>query len=288
LYFGNSPFTLPPAAGLVVMKGEKGRAGQTRGGDITYGPGYWNGILTRELSVRLRAILNPTSFFTTLRGLAGNLVKVLRQRFIFREFPKKDSTIPFSTLNSILFGGETRIPWPLRVANKLSKLGSERAIEVPFALDFYRSHAHGRALEVGDVLGYYSSLPGRLIVDKYEEREGVQNVDILEFRSQQRFDLIISISTIEHVGWDEASRDPTKSVAAIEAMRSLLAINGSLLVTVPLRYNPAIDSYILSHASDFVNCWYYRPVGVRGEWQESSCVEALQTESSICAFELQG
>ena len=35
------------------------------------------------------------------------------------------------------------------------------------------------------------------------------------------FDLIVAISTLEHVGWDESPRDPAKAPRAVEVLRSL-------------------------------------------------------------------
>jgi SAM-dependent methyltransferase len=118
---------------------------------------------------------------------------------------------------------------------------TERAVEVPVVQAIVDRHAGARVLEVGNVLSHYR--PQRhLVVDKYERAPGVVNRDVLELGDLGRFDLVVAISTVEHVGWDETPRDPAKAVAAIGALRSLLAPGGTLVVTVPVGYNRALDA----------------------------------------------
>jgi hypothetical protein len=81
---------------------------------------------------------------------------------------------------------------------------------------------------VGNVLSHYFSV-NHDVVDKYEKAEGVINRDIIDFHPSKEYDLIISISTLEHVGWDEdisdhkILHDPSKILRAIENLRGLLA-----------------------------------------------------------------
>jgi SAM-dependent methyltransferase len=74
----------------------------------------------------------------------------------------------------------------------------------------------------------------------------VLNRDVLDLGGLGQFDLIVAISTLEHVGWDESPRDPGKAVRAIEVLRSLLAPDGLLAVTVPVGYNTAFDASLRS------------------------------------------
>ena len=48
----------------------------------------------------------------------------------------------------------------------------------------------------------------------------------LNLRPTKLYDLIISISTLEHIGWDEAPRDDTKILRALDNLMSLLSENG--------------------------------------------------------------
>lgn len=69
-------------------------------------------------------------------------------------------------------------------------------------------------LEVGNVLSHYFPIHHD-IVDKYEVCPGVINQDIADFLPQEKYDLILSISTVEHVGWDEQPQEPTKLLQVI-------------------------------------------------------------------------
>ena len=89
---------------------------------------------------------------------------------------------------------------------------NERAVEIPIILDkiqFYH-YQGGRILEVGNVLSNYVHFQHD-IIDKYDKSEGVINQDVVDFQPAEnendKYDLIVSISTIEHVGWDETPRD---------------------------------------------------------------------------------
>jgi hypothetical protein len=60
--------------------------------------------------------------------------------------------------------------------------------------------------------------------------------------------LIFSISTFEHIGFDDETEgsSATKILAAIAACRSLLAPDGTLVITIPINYNPELDELIAS------------------------------------------
>ena len=59
-----------------------------------------------------------------------------------------------------------------------------------------------------------------------------------------RFDLIVSVSTLEHVGLDEQRREPGKAAAAVRRLTSMLAPGGLLWMTVPVGYNPDLEQAI--------------------------------------------
>ena len=121
---------------------------------------------------------------------------------------------------------------------------SERAVEVPVAQALVDDAAGERVLEVGHVLGHFRPGQTHTVVDKYEPAPGVLNRDVLDLRELGSFDLIVAISTLEHVGWDEAPRDPGKAIEAVRALAAQLAPGGRLAITVPVGYNPAFDAAI--------------------------------------------
>jgi SAM-dependent methyltransferase len=122
---------------------------------------------------------------------------------------------------------------------------TERAVEVPVAQSLVDQHAADRVLEIGNVLSHYRPQQ-HAVVDKYEQAPGVLNRDVLDLAGLGQFDLIVAISTLEHVGWDESPRDPGKAVRAIGILRSLLAPGGLLAITVPVGYNTAFDAALRS------------------------------------------
>jgi SAM-dependent methyltransferase len=111
-------------------------------------------------------------------------------------------------------------------------------VEIPIALGFLGRGR--RVLEVGNVLRQYAPVPdGYTVVDKYERGAGVINRDVLDVT--ETFDLIVSISTLEHIGLDEHPREPGKAAAAVSHLRSLLAPGGAMLATWALCYNRDLD-----------------------------------------------
>lgn len=117
---------------------------------------------------------------------------------------------------------------------------TERAVEVPIAQALVDRHRGARILEVGNVLSHYRR-QDHLVVDKYERAPGVLGRDVLDLADLGPFDLVVAISTLEHVGRDEEPRDPGKAVEAIQALRSLLARKGRLVLTVPVGYHSNLD-----------------------------------------------
>lgn len=129
---------------------------------------------------------------------------------------------------------------------------TERAVEVPIVERIVRdAAARGlKILEVGNVLAYYGD-HDHVVVDKYERAPGVINEDIVDFASETKFDLVVAISTIEHMGWDEEPRTPEKLAVALARMRSLVAPGGRLVVTTPTGYNDFLDSKLRENRLGF-------------------------------------
>ena len=96
---------------------------------------------------------------------------------------------------------------------------NERGVEIPIFRELLLKHEGKRVLEVGNVLSHYFPIHHE-VIDKYEVSSGVINQDIVEFVPQDKYDLIISISTLEHVGWDEQPQKPGKLLQAIDHLRA--------------------------------------------------------------------
>lgn len=138
---------------------------------------------------------------------------------------------------------------------------SERAIEVPIGLKFLEEHNSKRVLEVGNVLQQYIQQPiyGTWdILDKFEVYPGVINIDLMEYNPEEKYDAIVSISTVEHIGQrkdpsgsygeEDINRDRETPLKAIVQIYNLLKEGGHALITVP--FGKLIDHGWLIHFDD--------------------------------------
>jgi SAM-dependent methyltransferase len=120
----------------------------------------------------------------------------------------------------------------------------ERAIEIPWVLARYAGDR--RVLDVGTVFAepayvaglHELAIPELVTVDLAAGATVVADVRDLPFE-EGRFDLALCVSTLEHVGRDNAvyavvaPRDDDGDEAALRELRRVLAPDGRLLVTVP-------------------------------------------------------
>jgi SAM-dependent methyltransferase len=120
----------------------------------------------------------------------------------------------------------------------------ERAIEIPWVLARYTGER--RVLDIGTAFAeraYVEGLQGLgaadlLTLDLAEPADVIADVRDLPFEDG-RFDLALCISTLEHIGRDNATydvdapRDEHGDEAALRELRRVLAGNGRLLVSVP-------------------------------------------------------
>ncbi len=117
---------------------------------------------------------------------------------------------------------------------------NERTIEIPIVSRLTNQYDAQEILEVGNVLSHYINTK-HTIVDKYERRNGVLNQDVVSIDGRQKYKFIFSISTVEHIGWDETPREPGKHRAALDKMVELLKPGGKLMVTTPIGHNIELD-----------------------------------------------
>lgn len=153
-------------------------------------------------------------------------------------------------------------------------LTSERIVEVPIALEALRAHAGGRVLEIGNVLNHYAKCD-HIVIDKYEKSDGCINLDILDYRPSHGFDFIVSVSTVEHIGWNKYEREPEKAVLALEHMKRLLAPSGRMLVTIPLGYNQPLDRYLQSDRCMFHKACFLMRSSSKNQWVQVSAEAAF-------------
>lgn len=138
---------------------------------------------------------------------------------------------------------------------------NERAIEVPIVLNYFRSSKH--ILEIGNVLKHYIS-SGHQVLDKYEKGESIINEDIISFKSKKKYDLIVSISTFEHIGIDDFPRDSEKAIKAIKyVIKNLLSKEGSFVITFPINYNTSLSKLPISRLSNY-SIFCFKKINFKG------------------------
>lgn len=165
---------------------------------------------------------------------------------------------------------------------------NERAIELPIAWAEVSKVRPDRILEIGNVLAHYFPIQHQ-VLDKYEVAPGVLNADVVDFRPNRDYDLIVAISTLEHVGWDESPRDPPKFRRAIANLASLLAPGGKLLFTCPVGYNSEVDAVLRDRSIPFTTLGFIKRMTDDNVWQEAdwnavaNCryIESIPSSSAI-------
>ena len=156
---------------------------------------------------------------------------------------------------------------------------NERTVEIPIIWHIAKSFT-ASILEVGNVLSHYFKFDHD-VVDKYEKAVGVVNEDVTEISTSKKYDLIISISTLEHVGWDENPKekktvdDSEKILQAINKLKSLLTPRGKIVATLPLGYNPFLDELLRSGKLKFNEQFCLKRVSKDNKWIELECKEAM-------------
>ncbi len=142
---------------------------------------------------------------------------------------------------------------------------TERCVEIAIAKHVLNGREASSVLEVGNVLAL-AGVAGHAVVDKYEPGPGVLNVDIIDFQPARRYDIAVSISTLEHVGFDEHPQDPEKATVALAHLAGLA---DQLLVTIPVGYNREFDGRFVEGPFDVVELlvktsrlgrWESRPI----------------------------
>jgi len=146
---------------------------------------------------------------------------------------------------------------------------NERTVEVPIILAEVERAKGKMILELGNVLSHYVDFPHD-IVDKYEEAPGVINEDIIAYKPNKKYDLIVAISTLEHVGWDEFPRSKSKIPKAINHLTTLLNKHGKLIFTVPIAINDYLDVMLHDHSLPVDQLFFLKRTTADNTWQEKS------------------
>lgn len=138
-------------------------------------------------------------------------------------------------------------------------------------------------LEVGNVLSHYG-WRGHDVLDKYERAHGVINKDAVDFSPGRRYDLIPSISTLEHIGVDEAGADRNKALKAVINLVGLLSRNGKLVATIPLGHNADMDALVTGSVSIPVQAHFLKKTSSSNQWEETDAATAMREATKRSAL----
>jgi len=144
---------------------------------------------------------------------------------------------------------------------------NERCIEIPIIKCYLEKYKNKKILEVGRVLSHYFN-KNHDIIDKYEKAENVINKDIIEFSSKIKYDLIVSISTLEHIGWDEKPQQPEKIFKAIKKLKQNLNKDGKIIFTLPLGENPYLENLIKNKKIKIDELYLFKKISKKPEWKQ--------------------
>jgi hypothetical protein len=149
----------------------------------------------------------------------------------------------------------------------------ERCVEIPIVMDWVRAAAGQRVLEIGNVLSHYFPL-AHDVVDLYERAPRVANVDVVDFQPEAPYDLVVSVSTLEHVGWDEEPRQPEKLLAALANLAGpCLRPGGRLVMTVPVGYNAFLDEAVATGRIALTQRFYMRRLSRWAHWEQCAAAD---------------
>lgn len=158
----------------------------------------------------------------------------------------------------------------------------ERVVEVPYFASLIENSRKKRILEVGNVLSHY--YPSRWdVLDKFEQGKGIINKDILSFKPEEKYDLVVSISTLEHVGFDDSLEGFKSSLEKIEkSIKSILdnCLNkgGALVFSIPVGYNPEMDKFVFENRMKFERKLFLKRKK-KLDWKE-----VREEEARVCKY----
>lgn len=155
----------------------------------------------------------------------------------------------------------------------------ERTVEIPIIWKaVVNTQKKKRILEIGNVLSHYFPIKHD-VIDKYEKAQGVINQDIVDYSPSKPYHLIISISTIEHVGRDEIPKNEQKVILALKKIRSLLTRNGQAIITLPVGYNSYLDKYLKKTSKKMFSKEYFlKRISQDNKWKEVTKDEAFKAK----------
>ncbi len=163
-------------------------------------------------------------------------------------------------------------------------VASERVVEIPYALSLLDRYKGKEILEIGNVMSHYADI-FHDVIDKYERGDGVMNLDVASCKLDKKYDLIFSISTMEHVGYSYGEKkDKKKFSKSVSNLKKYLRLGGKFVATFPVYYNEFISDLIVSNKMPFDKEYYMIRTSFWNEWEQVSKRKALTTNMYDCFY----
>ena len=157
---------------------------------------------------------------------------------------------------------------------------NERRVEVPIVMEFIKNYKDKRILEIGAVLPHYFRIKHD-VLDKFERGKDIINKDMVDFKPEYKYDLIVSISTLEHVGFDDTIKDAKQVIKAIKNLRrNCLNIRGVAVITFPIGYNKDLDKFLFTRKIEFDSIAFMKKIN-KNKWKETQMKEILSSKYGI-------
>lgn len=158
---------------------------------------------------------------------------------------------------------------------------NERVIEIPIIKLLLKQYKNKRILEIGNVMCNFDKIKS-IVVDKYEKAKGVINHDIIDYKPKEKFDVVFSISTLEHVGWDDIPRKQENFLKGIKNIKqNCLKKNAELIFTMPIGYNTYLDNLLKNNKIKINKQYYFKRLSLNNKWIETGKKQALKQKYGL-------
>lgn len=147
---------------------------------------------------------------------------------------------------------------------------NERCAIIPIVWDIIKKNEEQgkRVLELGNMLSYYYHVTHD-ILDKYEITDGVINEDVVSFDPPKPYDTVVSIMTLQEVGFKETPPDPNKFYLALDNLKRHTVQDGKIIIIHGIGENNEMDHQLRNGTLEFNKRFYIMRTSGH-KWKEAS------------------
>lgn len=144
---------------------------------------------------------------------------------------------------------------------------NERTVEIPIGLDFIDLVGASDLVEVGCVTPYYQKCDHE-VIDLTDDHPLSRKIDATEFSFIGKN--VLSISTVEHVGFGDYGNQKKENNAAIFLCERIMRESKRYFVTWPLGFNKILDEWAFQRKDGL---FLSRQDGNKYLWQQKTLSE---------------